>query len=105
MTEPKPPEFGSPDLGDATANFEQKVNEGAQKLIGFVRQEGPSILNRPPGTLPVKPEDKQFDFQQMHLDTNALAGLHAQMVSQVGEREATKGFLHWYRAGMKKMEK
>ena len=97
-------DFGSPEQGDATARFEKLVNDSAQRLITFVRDKGPQILNRAPGTVPIDAEGQLLDFQEASRNPQALQAIHAQRTEQVGQRQATVELIRWFRKNQKRMK-
>lgn len=70
----------------------------------MVREVGPTILNRPPGTVPVSPEDQAFDYEQVHEDIAALTEKYQGFVEQLGETEGSIQFARWCKRGRKRME-
>lgn len=97
------PEYGSPNLNDPTAQIEKIVNDTAEWFNRTVREIGPQLLNRPIGSVTVKPEDELADFAKVYRDPAALQQIHAQRRQQMGARQGDVDFVRWYNKNRKRI--
>ena len=95
--------YGSPELSDATADLDRMVNDASKWFMEMVREIGPRVLNRPLGSVPVKPEAQLADFQAVYQDTAKLAQIHAERMQQMGQKQGTVDFIRWYKRNQKRL--
>ena len=87
--------FGSPNLDDATALAERRVNKAKDKFMKTVREKLPELLNRPYGTVPVSKEAQQADFERIRLDVPALQQKILEFRQQYGDDMGDSEFVKW----------
>ena len=94
MTQEK---FGSPELGDATAKWEEDVSYVVGQVEKFSREVMPKILNRPPGSTPKPPEVERLEHDAVAADVGAARKYWTGLLTAYGGNVglATHEFLAW----------
>ena len=96
--------YGSPNLDDATAEWDQMIDNAGKWVKDMMREVVPQVINRPIGFVPVKPEDQLADFQRVYQNPAALAQIHAQRMQQMGQDKGTQDFIKWYKRNLKRIK-
>jgi hypothetical protein len=89
------PVFGSPQLNDATALIEGRLEKAKEKFMETVRVKLPEMINRPLGTVPVSKEAQQEDFERIRFDVPALQEKIMQFRQQYGDDMGDSEFVKW----------
>ena len=89
------PVFGSPNLNDATAIMERRLNKAKDKFMETVRKKLPEMMNRPLGTVPVPKEAQQEDFDRIKFDIPALQQKVMEFRGQYGDDMGDSEFVKW----------
>ena len=80
--------WGTPKAGDATAEYEGIIQEVHEEIMRDLEEMGPSVLNRPIGSVKVPISEDHEEWERMKDDPNAWASLLEQRTVQVGLRQA-----------------
>src|SRR3990167_7483976 len=73
--------YGSPESGDATSFWDGLIEEAAHEVAQTVNEVGPTVINRPFGSVPVKAADRYTDWLLGKDDPAYWAGEHEKMVA------------------------
>lgn len=87
--------FGSPQLKDPTAGWEQMIEEVADWTVMAVNEIAPLIMNRPPGTKPKTKEEDHQDWMAAMLDPAMLQGMFDSLAQTYGPEQAALEMLRW----------
>lgn len=87
-------------MSDPTGKLEEMVEAEVKKMMKFVREQGPRIINRPLGTAKIPKVDLGQDFEAIREDIPALQKWHLDLMDQFGAEWGTQIFVREYKRMM-----